>query len=139
MTTTPPPAPANQLVEVWNVPFQATAWGRSKVLAGVTGLDPDGELGVPTGVIELKITEYGPGYSHTGHRHPEQVEIVIPITGRGVTEDEHGNRREFGPGHVLYIPANSYHANHNPFAEELRCYILKLPPTGTVDVGEAAG
>jgi quercetin dioxygenase-like cupin family protein len=134
-----PTVSPNQLVEMWQVPFTEAAWGRTKVLAGVTGVDPDGVLGVPTDQLELKVTEYGPGYSHAGHRHPEQIEVVIPITGRGVTEDEHGTRREFGPGHVLFIPANAYHANHNPFAEELRCYIIKLPPTGTVEVPEVKG
>lgn len=131
----------NALIEIWNVPFTEAAWGRTKVLAGITGVDPEGKLGVPNDEIEIKVTEYAPKYAHTGHRHPGQVEVVIPITGRGVHEDGFGRRFEFGVGHMLFIPANSYHANHNPFEEELRCYILKMPPSGSpkVQVGEVRG
>lgn len=85
---------------------------------------------VRTDQVEIKVTEYAPGLAHAGHRRPHQVEVVIPITGRRVHENEAGETVEFGVGHMLWIPANSYHANHNPFAEELRCYILKLPPGG---------
>lgn len=101
---------SNRLLDIWNVPLASAPWGRTKVSAGVTGVDPEELLGIPTEAIEVKVTE-----------------------------DEHGNTRQLGPGQLVFIPANSYHANHNPLVEELRCYILKLPPTGSVEVSEIEG
>jgi quercetin dioxygenase-like cupin family protein len=133
MTETSGPS-ENTFVEMWKVPWTQAAWGRTKVLAGIAGVDSEPPLGVLSDLVEVKITEYAPQFSHLGHRHPHQAEVVIPISGRGVHENERGETHEFGVGHLLYIPANSYHANHNPFEEELRCYILKLPPGGHRDV-----
>jgi mannose-6-phosphate isomerase-like protein (cupin superfamily) len=115
----------NAVVLADAVPFEKVEWGLSKVLAGASAVLP----GVESDVVEFKITEYPPGYAHLGHVHPGQIEILWVLSGRGVHEDENGNRTDFGVGHLVYIPADSYHANHNPFDEPLRVVVVKVPPT----------
>lgn len=116
----------NKVVNAGRIPFESVEWGLTKVLAGPGASAADS---AESEGVEFKITEYAPGYSHHGHAHPGQIEIVWVLAGQGVHEDGDGNRTEFGVGDMVYIPADSHHANHNPHNEPLRAVIVKVPPT----------
>jgi quercetin dioxygenase-like cupin family protein len=117
--------PRNVVLSADSVAFHDVAWGRTKSL--VSPRPSAG--GASAEAVQVNITEYAPGYSHEGHRHEGQIEVIYVLSGRGVHERDDGSRVEIGPGDVIYVPANSYHGNHNPHAEPLRAIIIKVPPT----------
>ena len=104
-------------------PFEAVAWGLTKVLVG-RHPSPGGEQ---SSDVEFKITEYAPRYSHERHAHAEQCEIVYVLSGQGEHETADGRRVRFGPGDIIYIPAGCAHGNHNPHDEPIRAVIVKVP------------
>ncbi len=107
------------------VPFHDVQWGRTKVLAGPS----PSAGGERSEAVEFKVTEYLPGTSHAGHVHPTQLELLYVLSGHGIHEDAAGNRAAFGPGDVVYIPANCRHANHNPGSVPVRVLVVKVPPS----------
>ncbi len=109
-----------RVVSVDEVDYEKVEWGLTKNLVGPQR----------TGSKNLKvnITEYLPGYVHKLHSHPKQEEVIYVLSGRGITETEE-DRREIGPGSVVFIPAGVKHATLNlSNAESLKAVIIKTPP-----------
>lgn len=107
------------------VPFHDVAWGNTKELVGLSPA-AGGEV---CAEVEFKVTEFLPGYSHKGHVHSSQLEVLYVLSGHGMHEDQAGNQIPFGPGDVVYIPAGYPHANHNPGTEPVRVLVIKIPPS----------
>ncbi|MBA1336158.1 MAG: hypothetical protein HPY66_2117 [Firmicutes bacterium] len=95
-------------------------WGLTKVLIGKDG------KGLSDKVM-VKITEYLPGYIHKPHIHEEQDEIIITLSGKGISSTKY-SRKTFGVGDVVLIPAGIEHETYNPFEEPLKAIIIKSPP-----------
>lgn len=117
--------PESRVFSAVGVPFGEVEWGRTKVLVGA---DPS-PGGVGTHLIEVKITEYPPGFAHGGHRHSTQIEILYILSGHGENEREDGTRTPIGPGDVVFVPENCFHGNHNPHEQPLVALVIKVPPT----------
>jgi mannose-6-phosphate isomerase-like protein (cupin superfamily) len=115
----------NSVFKADDVPFEDVSWGRTKSL--VAPLPSAG--GATSEQVQFKVTEYAPGYSHVGHHHPGQLEVIYILSGHGEHERDDRTRVPIGPGDVIYVPPGSYHGNHNPNAEPLRAIIVKVPPT----------
>jgi mannose-6-phosphate isomerase-like protein (cupin superfamily) len=95
-------------------------WGLTKVLVGKNGKGFSDK-------VMVKITEYLPGYIHKPHVHEEQDEIIITISGKGISTSKH-SQKYFGVGDVVVIPAGLQHETYNPFEEPLKAIIVKSPP-----------
>jgi uncharacterized RmlC-like cupin family protein len=111
----------SKVVHVDDIPFAKVAWGLTK------------EIIAPSTVgakrVKVKITEYLPGYVHRLHIHPDQEEIIFVLSGKGVTESGDGDRKEIGPGSVVYVSAGEPHATSNlSVSESLKAIIIKAPP-----------
>ena len=115
----------NSVFRAEDVPFHDVDWGRTKML--VARKPSPG--GAASDDVSVALTEYAPGWSHVGHRHEGQIEVIYILSGRGEHEREDGTRVPLNPGDVLYVPAGSYHGNHNPNAEPLRAIVVKVPPS----------
>ena len=114
----------NRVFTADDVPFDDVAWGRTKFLVSPT----PSAGGAEAEDVSVALTEYSPGYSHQGHRHEGQLEVIYILSGHGFHERDDGTRLPIGPGDVIYVPAGSHHGNHNPNAEPLRAIIIKVPP-----------
>ncbi len=102
------------------VAFEKVDWGLTKNLVG-----PQTAGSV---YLKVNITEYLPGYVHKLHSHPNQEEVIYVLSGKGITETEE-DRREIGPGSVVFIPAGVEHATVNlSTTESLKAVIIKAPP-----------
>jgi quercetin dioxygenase-like cupin family protein len=101
-------------------PFYAVDWGRTKGLVAK-------ESAAYSDKVQVRITEYLPGYVHKLHVHPTQDEIIYVLAGKGASETA-GGKSEIGPGDVVFVPAGVEHATYNPHAEVLRAIIVKSPP-----------
>jgi mannose-6-phosphate isomerase-like protein (cupin superfamily) len=108
-----------------DLPFEDVSWGRTKAL--VSPRPAPG--GATSSSVQVNVTEYSPGYSHVGHRHRDQLEVIYVLSGRGEHERDDHTRVPIGPGDVIYVPADSYHGNHNPNADPLQVIVIKVPPS----------
>lgn len=115
----------NKVFKAADLPFEDVAWGRTKHL--VSPRPTAGGAVEPA--VQVSVTEYSPGYSHTGHVHKGQLEVIYVLSGHGEHERDDHARVPIGPGDVIYVPADSYHGNHNPNSEPLQVIIIKVPPT----------
>jgi mannose-6-phosphate isomerase-like protein (cupin superfamily) len=100
--------------------FYAVEWGRTKGLVAQ-------ESPACSDKVQVRITEYLPGYAHKLHVHPVQDEIIFVLEGKGASETASG-KREIGPGDVVFVPAGVHHATYNPNSELVRAIIIKSPP-----------
>jgi len=103
-----------------DIEFEKVAWGRTK------------ELVAPRTVgakkIKVKITEYLPGHAHKKHVHPDQEEVIFVLSGIGMTQTQE-EKREIGPGSVVFIGAGEMHTTWNlSDTESLRAIVIKAPP-----------
>jgi quercetin dioxygenase-like cupin family protein len=115
----------NSVFTADDVPFHDVSWGQTKSL-----VSPQPSAGGATSPdVQVNITEYAPHYSHEGHRHEGQLEVIYILSGRGEHERDDHTRIPIGAGDVIYVPPDSYHGNHNPNDEPLRAIIIKVPPT----------
>lgn len=95
-------------------------WGRT-----VTVFGPEN---VGTQFARIKITEYGPGFVHTRHKHPDQEEYMYVLEGRGVSRTDAGDQ-PMTPGTFVFIPANVEHISINLEKDKpLKAIIIKAPP-----------
>lgn len=109
-----------KIVLVDEVDYEKVEWGLTKNLVGPQS--------VGSKKIKVNITEYLPGSVHKLHSHPSQEEVIYILSGKGITEAE-GDRREIGPGSVVFIPAGVKHATLNlSDSESLKAIIIKAPP-----------
>jgi quercetin dioxygenase-like cupin family protein len=111
----------SKVIHIEDIPFAQVAWGLTKeIIAPATA---------GAKKVKLKITEYLPGYVHRLHIHPDQEEIIFVLSGKGVTESSDGQRKEIGPGSVVYVSAGEAHATSNlSVSESLKAIIIKAPP-----------
>jgi uncharacterized RmlC-like cupin family protein len=124
----------SKVIHIDDIPFAQVAWGLTKEIIA------PGTVGAKK--VKVKITEYLPGYVHRLHIHPNQEEIIFVLSGRGVTESSDGQRKEIGPGSVVYVSAGEPHATSNlSVSESLRAIIIKAPPEDeeVTIMGERAG
>jgi mannose-6-phosphate isomerase-like protein (cupin superfamily) len=110
--------------EIDAVPHIEVPWGSTKFVVGPSP-SPGGAIAVN---VQVAITEYGPGYSHVGHEHPGQIEVIYILSGHGEHEHQDGTREPIGPGSLICVPPGSHHGNHNPSAEPLKAIIINVPP-----------
>lgn len=103
-----------------DVPFYSVAWGRTKGLVAK-------ESKAFSEKLQVRITEYLPGYVHELHVHPEQDEVIYVLSGKGFSETKEG-KQEIKAGDITYVPAGVEHATHNPNSEPLKALIIKSPP-----------
>jgi quercetin dioxygenase-like cupin family protein len=109
-----------KIVLVDEVGYEKVEWGLTKNLIGPRSVGSE--------KIKVNITEYLPGSVHKPHSHPRQEEVIFILSGKGITEAE-GDRREIGPGSVVFIPAGVKHATLNlSDSESLKAIIIKAPP-----------
>jgi quercetin dioxygenase-like cupin family protein len=102
------------------IEFEKVAWGLTKEL-----VNPH-TVGAKR--IKVKITEWPPGHVHQKHVHPDQEEVIFVLSGRGMAETE-AEKREIGPGSVMFIGAGEPHTTWNlGDAESLRAIVIKAPP-----------
>jgi mannose-6-phosphate isomerase-like protein (cupin superfamily) len=100
--------------------FYAVDWGRTKGLVAK-------ESPAYSDKVQVRITEYLPGYVHKLHVHPTQDEIIFVLEGKGASETASG-RKDITVGDVVLVPAGVEHATYNPYSEVLRAVIIKSPP-----------
>jgi mannose-6-phosphate isomerase-like protein (cupin superfamily) len=112
--------PDKAIVNEKDEPFYSVAWGRTKSLVAK-------ESPAFSDKVQVRITEYLPGFVHTLHVHPTQDEVIYVLEGKGASETKSG-KQEIGPGDVVLVPAGVEHATYNPNAEVLRAIIIKSPP-----------
>jgi quercetin dioxygenase-like cupin family protein len=103
-----------------DAPFYTVDWGRTKSLVAKESVAFSDK-------VQVRITEYLPGYVHKLHVHPTQDEIIFVLEGRGASETASG-KKEIGVGDVVLVPAGVPHATYNPHAETMRAVIIKSPP-----------
>ena len=102
------------------IEFEKVAWGLTKEL-----VNPQ-TVGAKT--VKVKITEWLPGHIHKQHVHPDQEEVIFVLSGKGMAETE-AERREIGPGAVVFIGAVESHTTWNlSDTESLRAIVIKAPP-----------
>ena len=110
----------SKIVQVDEVEYEEVEWGLTKEL-----IAPEA---VGSKKIKVKITEYLPGHTHKLHMHPNQEEVISVLSGKGITEIQ-GERREIGPGSVVFVPAGEPHTTSNwSQSESLKAVIIKAPP-----------
>ena len=108
------------VVKVDEVKFHEVAWGLTKYIIGPESAGSE--------KLEVRITEYLPGYTHKLHVHPNQEEVIYVLSGKGVSETESG-KLEIGPGSVAFVPAGVAHATQNSSStESMTAIIMKSPP-----------
>lgn len=95
-------------------------WGLTKVLIGKNGKGFSDK-------VMVKITEYLPGFIHKPHTHQKQDEIIIALSGKGISRSKI-SEKIFGVGDIVLIPAGLEHETYNPFSESLKAIIIKSPP-----------
>lgn len=103
-----------------DIPFYSVEWGRKKALVANGSAAYSDKL-------QVRLTEYLPGYVHKLHVHPVQDETIIILAGKGASETASG-KQEIAAGDVVFIPAGVEHATYNPNSEVLRAIIVKSPP-----------
>jgi quercetin dioxygenase-like cupin family protein len=70
-----------------------------------------------------------PGYSHAFHRHPDQDEMIVVLSGR-ITQYLERESAELGPGDSVYIDRGVVHGSYNDFAEPAQLQVVLAPPVG---------
>ena len=111
----------SKVIHIDYIAFSEVDWGLTKEIIA------PGTVGAKK--VKVKITEYLPGYVHRLHVHPNQEEIIFVLSGKGVTESSDRERREIGPGSVVYVSAGEPHATSNlSVSEPLKAIIIKAPP-----------
>ena len=102
------------------IEFDTVAWGLTKEL-----VNPQT---VGAKKVKVKITEWLPGHVHKKHVHPDQEEVIFVLSGRGMAQTRE-EKREIGPGAVMFIGAGEAHTTWNVSdTESLRAVVIKAPP-----------
>ena len=74
--------------------------------------------------FHMRHFEVAPGGHTPHHQHDYEHEILV-LKGRGVAQSEQGER-EFGPGDVIWVPANEMHQFRNAGDQPLE-FICLIP------------
>jgi quercetin dioxygenase-like cupin family protein len=103
-----------------DIQFEKVAWGLTKEL-----VNPQT---VGAKKVKVKITEWLPGHVHKKHVHPDQEEVIFVLSGKGMAETLE-EKREIGPGSVVFVGAGEQHTTWNlSDTESLRAVVIKAPP-----------
>ncbi|MEJ2730077.1 MAG: cupin domain-containing protein [Deltaproteobacteria bacterium] len=103
-----------------DIQFEKVAWGLTKELVNTRT--------VGAKKLKVKITEWLPGHIHKKHVHPDQEEVIFVLSGKGMAQTEE-EKREIGPGSVVFIGAGEQHTTWNlSDTESLRAVVIKAPP-----------
>lgn len=103
-----------------DIQFEKVAWGLTKEL-----VNPQ-TVGAKR--VKVKITEWLPGHVHKKHVHPDQEEVIFVLSGKGMAQTQE-EKREIGPGSIVFIGAGEEHTTWNlSNKESLRAIVIKVPP-----------
>ena len=110
-------------VEEADVETQVFDWGRLRWVSEprVTAAER-----LSAGVVSLE-----PGKGHERHNHPGVEEILYVLSGIGdqtVEVDDQILKRAVGPGVLIHIPPDVYHATVNTGQEPMRLLAIYAPP-----------
>ena len=86
--------------------------------------------------MAITLVEGAPGSQQALHAHSDSEQVYVIVTGRGrmTVSDE---QRDVGAGSLVFIPAGSPHAIHNPGPEKL-VYVSATAPPFEMPTGEFA-
>jgi quercetin dioxygenase-like cupin family protein len=103
-----------------DIEFEKVEWGLTKELVAPHT--------VGSKKLKVKITEWLPGHVHKRHNHPDQEEVIYILSGNGIAETDE-EKREIGPGSVVFVGAGEAHTTYNTSTtESLRGIVIKSPP-----------
>ena len=103
-----------------DIQFEKVAWGLTKEL-----VNPQT---VGAKKVKVKINEWLPGHVHKKHVHPDQEEVIFVLSGKGMAQTQE-EKREIGPGSVVFVGAGEQHTTWNlSDTESLRAVVIKAPP-----------
>ena len=103
-----------------DIQFEKVAWGLTKEL-----VNPQ-TAGAKK--VKVKITEWLPGHVHKKHVHPDQEEVIFVLSGKGMAQTVE-EKREIGPGSIVFVGAGEQHTTWNlSDTESLRAIVIKAPP-----------
>ena len=103
-----------------DIQFEKVAWGLTKEL-----VNPQT---VGAKKVKVKITEWLPGHVHRKHVHPDQEEVIFVLSGKGMAQTQE-EKREIGPGSIVFVGAGEQHTTWNlSDTESLRAIVIKAPP-----------
>jgi quercetin dioxygenase-like cupin family protein len=109
-------------------------WGRLRWLCN----PPSTGAGALT-VIDVTLL---PGKGHNFHKHPDQEEVIVVISGQ-VEQWLDREKRRLGPGDSVFIPAGMVHASFNAGSGEAKLAAILGPCVGdigyvSVEMGDEA-
>jgi oxalate decarboxylase/phosphoglucose isomerase-like protein (cupin superfamily) len=114
--------PGKRFVNPKEVETQVFDWGTIKWLSEprVTKTDR-----FSTGVVLLE-----PGKGHARHNHPGVEEILYVVSGHGNQMVDDGGEawQSIGPGDLIHIPPDMFHATINTGWEPLKLVAVYSPP-----------
>jgi quercetin dioxygenase-like cupin family protein len=103
-----------------DIQFEKVPWGLTKELVN--------SQTVGAKKVKVKITEWLPGHVHKRHVHPDQEEVIFVLSGKGMAQTLE-EKREIGPGSVVFVGAGEQHTTWNlSDTESLRAVVIKAPP-----------
>ena len=88
---------------------------------------------IATGAKDLTVIDVtlAPGKGHNFHKHPDQEEVIVVISGQ-VEQWLDREKRLLGPGDSVFIPAGIVHASFNAGSNEARLAAILGPCVGEI-------
>ncbi len=102
---------------------EALDWGRLRWLC-----NPPTPGAMDLTVIDVTLL---PGKGHDFHRHPDQEEVILCVSG-SVEQWVDREKRILGPGDSAFIPADVVHASFNVGAAEAKVVAILGPCRGAI-------
>lgn len=86
-----------------------------------------------TGAKDLTVIDVTllPGKGHNFHKHPDQEEVILCVTG-SVEQWVDREKRILGPGDSAFIPAGVVHASFNAGSAEAKVVAILGPCKGAI-------
>ena len=106
-----------------DVPPEILDWGQLRWLS-----NPPATGAKALTVIDVTLA---PGKGHNFHRHPDQEEVILVVSGQ-VEQWLDRDKRLLGPGDSVFIPAGTVHASFNAGASEARLAAILGPCVGDI-------
>lgn len=112
---------AGKFVMVAETDQEALDWGRLRWLSTPPA----------TGAKDLTVidVELAPGKGHDFHKHPDQEEVIVCVSGM-VEQWVDQQKRVLGPGDSCFIPANMVHASFNVGKDDAKLLAILGPCVG---------
>lgn len=112
---------AGKFMMTADTPPEVLDWGRLRWMS-----HPPSTGAEQLTVIEVNIS---PGEGHDFHKHPDQEEVIYCISGK-VEQWLGAEKRIFGPGDSLFIPADIVHATFNVGDSDAKLLAILGPCVG---------